>query len=101
MSPLLDADIACQGCFLHERTGRTCPMVRNGYDPEAAEARRRAVALHHAIVQDAKVEIGLRELIQRDGLPAARPSAPLALPAGANATLFNASRKEPSHATTA
>ncbi len=101
MSPPLDAEIACLGCFLQERTGRTCPMVRNGYDPEAAEARKRAVALHHAIVQDAKAEIGLRELIQRDGLPAAPLSVPLALPAGANEPLSNVSRKEPSHATTA
>jgi hypothetical protein len=95
------SDHLCSGCFLRERTGGTCPMVRNGYDPEAAEARRRAVALRHAIVQDAKTEIGLRELVQRDGLPAAPPSAPLALPAGAIQPLCNASRKEPSHATTA
>jgi hypothetical protein len=101
MSPPLDVEIACSGCFLRERTGGTCPMVRDAYDPEAAETRRRAVALHHAIVRDAKTEIGLRELVQRDGLPAARPSIPLSLSAAANEPVSNDSRKEPSHATTA
>jgi hypothetical protein len=76
MSPPLDVEVGCTGCFLHERTGRTCPMVRVGYDPEAAEARSRAVALHVAVLQDARSSPALTELVRSDaakpaGLPAA------------------------------
>jgi hypothetical protein len=76
MTPPPNYDAYCSGCFLHERTGRTCPMVRGGYDPEAAETRRRAAALHAAVLQDAQSSPTLAGLVHSDaakpaGLPAA------------------------------
>lgn len=43
-------------------------MVRDAYDPEAAEARRRAVALHAAVVTDAQNVPALAELMRCDAL---------------------------------
>lgn len=76
MTPPPNHDAYCTGCFLHERTGATCPMVRGGYNPEAAEARRRAAALHAAVLQDAQSSPTLAGLVRSDaakpaGLPAA------------------------------
>jgi hypothetical protein len=101
MSPPVDVDVGCSGCFLHERTGRTCPMVRGGYDPEAAEARSRAVALHAAVLQDAGGSLALTELVRSEaGAPAALPAAVrlgLLLPAPVE-PLSHESRKEVRHA---
>jgi hypothetical protein len=76
-------------------------MVRGGYDPEAAEARRRAAALHAAVLQDAQSSPTLAGLVRSDAAkPAGLPAAVrlgLLLPAPIE-PLFHDPRKEVRHA---
>lgn len=106
----------CDHCYLCDVVGVCCSSVsaaerqqleaslRQRLNPLYSAVRRdviQAKALHDAIVQDASAEVGLRELVQRDGLSAARSSVPLTLPASVGSALSNDSRKEPSRVPTA
>ncbi len=60
-------------------------MVRGGYDPEAAEARLRAAALHAAILKDAQNTPAFAALVRLDAM-----SRNVALPASISLGLLPA-----------
>ncbi len=94
MTPPLDAEAACAGCFLRERTGGRCPVARDVYGLESpGEAERRAEAIRAAIQEEAKSGLDLSALIQRDAELNCRVASQSALPA-ANQTLPTNSREE-------
>jgi hypothetical protein len=97
MTPPLDFDAACSGCFLHERTGGVCPMARDG-GFAAVEALRQAAVLRTLVLAEAPDVPSLIELVRLDAaaLPsgAQRTPSPLALPAATAQPIHTDSRKE-------
>jgi hypothetical protein len=79
MTPPLDNDTTCAGCFLYQqRGGRVCPMLDQQAD-EASSAVRRAVALRALILAEAPVAPSLIELVRQEARPQG-PSDRLLLP---------------------
>jgi len=72
MTPLIDIDAACAGCFLNERTGGVCPMAREAYGLESMRA---------ALRNDPKGAPVLVELVRRDAVAKAMAPGRALLPA--------------------
>lgn len=101
MTPPLNADPVCGGCFLYERRG-VCPTARDAYGlMNSPEAERRAEQFRQALAQDARTVVTLPELIQADAaqtsVGAVLGGSALALPAACKPQAQD-HRKEASYA---
>lgn len=83
MTPPLDVDAACSGCFLYEwRGGRTCPTLG---DLVVAETRRRVEVLCELVFAEGSDLLSPVELVRREADQPHRELTavvPLALPRG-------------------
>jgi hypothetical protein len=105
MTPPLNADDVCGGCFLYERRG-VCPAARDAYGLQnSTVAERRAEQFRQAVARDAQSIVTLAELVRRDAqrhrdAQRQRPArllptpSPLALPKAAAERTTNDSRKK-------
>jgi hypothetical protein len=84
MTPPLDIDAACAGCFLNERTGGVCPIVVDAYDLEV---------LRLAVQAEAGVITTLADLIQLEAPAGLTPTLAL-MPGTDTNTVINESKEK-------